>query len=133
MRATLIRLDPEDHILTICMQHAITDRWSFDIFESEITQMYLALRNGGTVQWAPLPIQFADFAAWQREELSGERGERHLQYWRARLSGAPLVLEIPPDRPRPPVQTFNGAREYIIYSEELLGRLKELTQRAGAG
>jgi amino acid adenylation domain-containing protein len=132
VRATLIRLAPEDHILTICMQHAITDRWSFDIFESEITQMYLALRAGTTVEWPPLPIQFADFAAWQREELSGERGERHMEYWRTRLAGAPLVLEIPPDRPRPPVQTFSGAREYIIYSEELLAKLKELTQRAGA-
>jgi amino acid adenylation domain-containing protein len=132
VRATLIRLAPEDHILTICMQHAITDRWSFDIFESEITQMYLALRAGTTVEWPPLPIQFADFAAWQREELSGERGERHMEYWRTRLAGAPLVLEIPPDRSRPPVQTFAGGREYIVYSEELLARLKELTQRAGA-
>ncbi|MGH9869511.1 MAG: amino acid adenylation domain-containing protein [Candidatus Polarisedimenticolia bacterium] len=132
IRVGLVRLDHEDHILTICMQHAITDRWSFDVFEAEITQTYLALRDGRTVEFPPLPIQFADFAAWQREELSGERLESHLQYWRSRLAGAPMVLEIPTDRPRPPVQTFNGARAYIVYPEELLGALKELTQRSGA-
>ena len=132
IRVVLSRLAPEDHVLMICMQHAITDRWSFDIFEEEVSKTYVALRDGGSAEIPPPPIQFADFAAWQREELSGENLERHLAYWRDRLSGVPIVLEIPTDRPRPPVQSFNGAREYIIYPDPLLKSLKELTHRAGA-
>ncbi|HXI02797.1 MAG TPA: condensation domain-containing protein, partial [Candidatus Saccharimonadales bacterium] len=132
IRVVLARLTPEDHVLMICMQHAITDRWSFDIMEAEISQIYLALREGKKVDLPPLPIQFADFAAWQREEMSGERLERRLDYWRRTLAGVPTVLEIPPDAPRPPVQTFTGAREYVIYPDRLLKGLKEITQQAGA-
>ena len=132
VQVSLARFAPEDHLLTMVMQHAITDRWSFDIFEREISQVYVALRDGGSVALPPLPIQFADFAAWQREELSGERLERHLAYWRQRLAGVPLVLEIPADKPRPPVQTFGGARAYIVYPDALLKALKDLTRRANA-
>lgn len=132
IRVVLARLAPEDHVLMICMQHAITDRWSFDIFEAEVSQCYVALRDGGSVERPPLALQFADFAAWQREELSGENLDRHLSYWRDKLAGAPTVLEIPADRPRPPVQTFNGAREYTVYPESVLEALKEVTRRAGA-
>jgi amino acid adenylation domain-containing protein len=132
VKVSLARLNPEDHVLMMCMHHAITDRWSFDIFEREISRVYVALRDGGEVGFPPLPIQFADFAAWQREELAGERLERHLVYWREQLAGAPLVLEIPTDRPRPPVQTFRGARDYVIYPEALLLALKDLTHRANA-
>ncbi len=132
VRVRLARLGPEDHVLMMCMHHAVTDRWSFDIFEREISQVYVALRDGGAADLPPLPIQFADFAAWQREELSGERLDRHLAYWRERLAGVPLVLEIPTDRPRPPVQTFTGGREYIVYPDALLAALKDLTHRANA-
>ncbi|HEU5180260.1 MAG TPA: amino acid adenylation domain-containing protein [Candidatus Polarisedimenticolia bacterium] len=132
VRAGLARLGPEDHVLMVCMQHAITDRWSFDIFEKEVAQIYVALRDGSQLQLPPLPIQFADFAAWQRQELSGERLERHLAYWREKLAGAPLVLEIPVDRPRPPVQSFGGARAYTMYPESVRTALKELTRRANA-
>ncbi|HKY31334.1 MAG TPA: amino acid adenylation domain-containing protein [Candidatus Polarisedimenticolia bacterium] len=132
VRVALARLAPEDHVLMICMQHAITDRWSFDVFENEVARLYAGLRDGRPVELPAPVLQFADFAAWQREELSGERLERHLSYWRERLAGAPLVLEIPPDGPRPPVQTFGGARAYIVYPESLLLSLKQLTQKAGA-
>ena len=133
VRVSLARLGPEDHVLMMVMQHAITDRWSFDIFENEISRMYVSLRDTGEpVTWPPLPIQFADFAAWQREELSGESLERHLAWWRHRLLGAQTVLEIPTDRPRPPVMTFAGARAYIVYPDAVLSALKQLTQRMGA-
>jgi len=132
VRVGLARLGPEDHVLMMVMQHAVTDRWSFDIFEREISRVYVALRDGGRVELPALPIQFADFAAWQREELSGENLERHLTYWRDRLAGAPFVLEIPTDRPRPPVQTFAGARSYITYPDAVLTALKEVTRRANA-
>ncbi len=132
VRVSLARLGPEDHVLMHSMHHIITDRWSFDIFERDVCRAYVALRDGGEAALPPLPIQFADFAAWQREELSGERLERHLAFWRERLAGAPLVLEIPTDRPRPPLQTFRGAREYITYPEPLLAALKEITHRANA-
>ena len=132
VQTVLARNTPEDHVLMICMQHAITDRWSFDIFEREVGETYVALREGRKPELGALPIQFADFAAWQREELSGERLHRHLTFWREQLDGALLVLEIPTDRPRPSVQTFEGGREYITYAPELLSELKGLSQRTGA-
>lgn len=132
VRVSLARLGAEDHVLMMCMHHAVTDRWSFDIFEREISRVYVALRDGGEAALPELPIQFADFAAWQREQLSGERFGRHVGYWRGRLAGAPLVLEIPTDRPRPSVQTFEGAREYIVYPDSVLASLKEVTHRANA-
>lgn len=132
VRAALLKLAPEDQVLLICMHHAVTDRWSFDVFEAEVGANYVALGQGRQAELPHLPIHYADFAAWQRAELSGQRLERHLAYWKEKLSGAPLVLEVPTDRPRPAVQTFTGGREYIIYSEELLHALKTLTQKAGA-
>src|SRR5206468_806055 len=92
----------------------------------------VALRDGGEAALPPLPVQFSDFAAWQREELSGERLERHLAYWREKLAGAPLVLDIPTDRPRPPVQNFEGARAYIVYPDSVLAALKDVARRANA-
>jgi amino acid adenylation domain-containing protein len=126
------RLAEDDHVMMVCMQHAVTDRWSFDVFENEVGQAYVALGEGREPELPHLPVQFADFAAWQREELSGERGRRHVEYWRNKLGDAPMVLEIPTDRPRPPVQTFAGAREYVTYSPELLRKLKALTRECGA-
>ena len=132
VRVGLARLAPDDYVFMVCMHHAITDRWSFDIFEHEVSRAYVALRDGGSYAPEPMPIQFADFAAWQRDELSGERLERHLSYWHQKLAGAPLVLEIPAERPRPPVQTFTGARAYIVYPDAVLTALKALTQHANA-
>jgi amino acid adenylation domain-containing protein len=132
VRTGLARLGPEDHVLMINMHHSVTDRFSFDIFEHEVSRVYVALRDGGEVELPLMPIQFADFAAWQREELSGERLERHLAYWREKLAGAPLVLEIPPDRPRPPVQTFQGGRSYIVYPDSVLTALKGIAREANA-
>jgi len=132
VRVGVARLGPEDHVLMMCMHHIVTDRWSFDIFEREVSQIYVALRDGGTLELPALPIQFADFAVWQREELSGERLKRHLDYWRERLAGVPTVLEIPPDRPRPRVQSFGGARAWIVYPDAVLTALKEISRRANA-
>jgi amino acid adenylation domain-containing protein len=132
VRTVLARLTPHDHVLMVCMQHAITDRWSFDIFEEEVGRTYIALRDGTEPDLPELPIQFADFAAWQREEFSGERLEKHLVFWRERLRGAPTVLEIPTDRGRPAVQTFAGGRVYVTYDVQLMRRLKALTQECGA-
>src|SRR5262249_53737088 len=94
VRVTLGRIALDEHVLMMVMHHAITDRFSFDIFENEISGAYVAFRDGGRLDWPPLPIQFADFAAWQREELTGERLEKRLEWWRRNLAGAPLVLEI---------------------------------------
>ncbi|HZE89134.1 MAG TPA: condensation domain-containing protein, partial [Verrucomicrobiae bacterium] len=132
VRVRLGRLAEDDHVLMMCMHHAITDRFSFDIFEDEISRVYVALRDGTTAAIPPLPIQFADFAAWQREELSGERLERHLGHWRETMAGATLVLDVPGDRPRPAVQTFNGGRAYLVYPEGILVALKDLARRTSA-
>ncbi len=132
VQVKLARFTPEDHVMMVCMQHAITDRWSFDVFEREVAQVYVALRDGVEPDLPELPIQFADFAVWQRQQLSGEAGERHLGYWKKTLGDAPMVLEIPTDRPRPPVQTFAGGREYVTYPPEVLEHLKGLAQETGA-
>lgn len=132
IRAGLARIAAEDHVLMVCMHHAITDRWSFDIFEREVGEAYVAYGRGEVPTFPPLPIQYADFAAWQRQEFFGPRLREHLAFWHEQLDDAERVLEIPTDYPRPAVQSFDGGRVYTVFSEELLASLKALTQTVGA-
>jgi non-ribosomal peptide synthetase component F len=133
VRVGLARLGPEDHILMMCMHHIITDRWSFDIFEREISQVYVrpARRSTGGAPPASDPVRrFRRLAA--RGAFRRASRAPPLAYWRDRLAGVPTVLEIPPDRPRPRVQSFGGARATIIYPDAVLTALKEVSRRAGA-
>jgi amino acid adenylation domain-containing protein len=132
VRAGLIKLDEGDHVIYFTLHHAITDRWSGALIEQEMVAHCLAIIE---VRPAPLPaveIQFADFAEWQRNWLQGEVLEAEMSYWRMQLEGAPLVLDLPTDRPRPPFQTFRGSRELISIPLEILQPLKAMTQREGA-
>ncbi|HVG17878.1 MAG TPA: condensation domain-containing protein [Blastocatellia bacterium] len=132
VRVGLLRLAEDDHVMHMTMHHTITDRWSAAIVEQELGVLYDAFMKGKP---SPLPeaaIQFADFAAWQREWLRGEALESQLAYWRSQLAGAPLVLNLPTDRPRPAAQTFRGARERILLPANLLAALKAMSQREGA-
>ena len=110
-RASLLRLAEDDHVLLLTMHHIVSDGWSMGIFTRELTALYEAFSEGKPSPLPELPIQYADFAVWQREWLQGEVLEKQLSYWRERLGGDLPVLELPTDRSRPAVQTYAGAHK----------------------
>jgi non-ribosomal peptide synthetase component F len=113
------------------MHHIISDVWSIGIIIRELTDLYSAFSQGKPSPLAELPIQYADYALWQREWLQGEELERQLNYWRRQLADAPAVLELPTDKPRPPVQSYRGAKLRIEIDPELTRALKELSRQEG--
>jgi fengycin family lipopeptide synthetase B len=138
VRTTLLRLGAEEHVLLITMHHIVSDGWSEGIFVSELRVFYDSFVVGRSAALPELPIQYADFAVWQREWLQGEDGcgESPLQvqmaYWRRRLADAPTMLELPTDRPRPPAQTYCGASQPFTLTRELCEALGGLSRREGA-
>jgi amino acid adenylation domain-containing protein len=131
LRATLLRLAPRSHTALVTMHHIVSDGWSSVLFFLELAALYQAFGEGKPSPYPELPIQYADFAAWQRDWLRAENLERHCAYWRSRLLGSePLAL--PTDRPRPAVQSFRGSTLHFTLDAELSARLGELAQREGA-
>jgi amino acid adenylation domain-containing protein len=131
-RATLLRLGTEDHVLLLSMHHAVSDGWSMGVLYRELSALYAAYRDGRESPLAELAVQYADYAVWQREQLQGEALERQLAYWRERLAGAPELLELPTDHPRPPVRTYRGATVPVELPLQLLERLQALARGEGA-
>jgi amino acid adenylation domain-containing protein len=131
-RAALLRLGAEEHVLLLSVHHVVSDGWSMGVLFRELSALYAAYREGGESPLPELPVQYADYAVWQREQLQGEVLDRQLAYWRERLAGAPKLLELPTDRPRPPAQTFRGAYERIELPGALLERLQALGRSEGA-
>jgi fengycin family lipopeptide synthetase B len=131
LRVRLVKLQPDEHLLLLTMHHICSDGWSMGLFLNELTQLYQAFLVAQPSPLPDLPIQYADFAQWQRTLLGGEFMEEQLAYWREQLAGAPEVLALPADRPRAPVQTFRGARLNLELSKELRDRLADLSQREG--
>src|SRR5690349_1280644 len=131
VRVGLLQLGGDDFVLQVNMQHAITDRWSFAVFEKELAVLYQAFATGQPSPLPELPIQFADYAVWQRERMNSDEYQKDLEYWREQLAGAPFILDFPTDFPRPPIQNFQGARVYVSYPKSLLDGLKELSRREG--
>ncbi|HST60256.1 MAG TPA: amino acid adenylation domain-containing protein, partial [Longimicrobium sp.] len=131
-RAALLRLGAEEHVLLACIHHIVADGWSLGLFFGELSALYGAYRDGAESPLPPLPLQYADFAAWQRAHLAGAELDRQLGYWRGRLDGAPGLLELPTDRPRPAVQSYHGARETVEFPPALLDRLQALGRGEGA-
>ena len=131
LRVNLLRLSANEHVLLLTMHHIIADGWSMGILVREVAALYEAHRNGVSAQLAELPIQYADYAVWQREHLSGEVLQQQLSYWSKQLAGAPAVLELPADRPRPAVQSFRGAALSFSCSLELSHALREISRRQG--
>jgi amino acid adenylation domain-containing protein len=130
VRAKLIRLDAEEHVLILTMHHIVSDGWSQGVFWGELAALYEAFAAG---QPTPLPepaFQYADFAHWQRLWLQGEVLDRQLTYWKRQLAGV-STLQLPTDRPRPAVQTFRGARHGLTLSATLTQAIKELSRRQG--
>jgi amino acid adenylation domain-containing protein len=132
VRATLFRLGAQRHVLLLCSHHVVSDGWSMGVFVRELTAFYEQLVSGREPELPPLPVQYADFAAWQRAWLQGEALERQLAFWRARLAGAPGVLELPTDQPRPPVPSHRGRRTSFTLPKALHDRLAEVSRREGA-
>lgn len=128
-RATLLRLENEDHMLLVTMHHIVSDGWSMGILLHEIAMLYEAFSNGRPSPLPELPIQYGDFASWQRERLRGEALDTQLRYWKRQLGGTLPKLQLPTDRPRPVVQTFGGARQPFTLSGDLLRALKALSIR----
>jgi amino acid adenylation domain-containing protein/non-ribosomal peptide synthase protein (TIGR01720 family) len=131
IRARLLRLADEDWVLLTSTHHIATDGWSGTIFFEEWIRCYAAVLAGEAPRLPELPVQYADFAVWQRRWLSGERLAGQVEYWRERLEGAPLALELPTDRVRPPVRSYRGANHRVFISPELKARLEALC--AGEG
>ncbi|HLM47812.1 MAG TPA: condensation domain-containing protein, partial [Myxococcaceae bacterium] len=130
-RAVLLRLGEAEHVLLLCMHHIVSDGWSLGVFSSELSALYAAFQRGGPSPLPELEVQYADYATWQREHLTGERLERELGYWRERLAGAPAVLELPTDRARPAVQSYRGAlRRFEVAAAQVEG-LRAVGQREG--
>ena len=131
LRAALLRLGPESHRLLLTMHHIVSDGWSIEILTRELTALYEAFAQGLPSPLPELPMQYADFAAWQRRWLSGETFSRQLDFWRAELDGAPAGLDLPTDLPRPAVQTFNGAVRSMELPLGLSAEIRELCRREG--
>jgi amino acid adenylation domain-containing protein len=132
VRAVLLRLAGEEHVLLLCIHHIVSDGWSSGVLRRELSALYTAYRDGGDSPLAEPPVQYADFAVWQREQLAGEVLDRQVGYWKERLAGAPALLELPTDRPRPAVQSHRGARETFDLPRALLDGLQALGRGEGA-
>ncbi len=132
MRATLLRIEPEDHILLLTLHHIVTDGWSMRIYLRELTSLYDALCQGLPSPLPELPIQYTDFAAWQRDWLSGEVLAAQLAWWREKMAGAPATLELPVDNPRLPLQSRRAGHLPFRLSEEVSARLPALARERDA-
>jgi amino acid adenylation domain-containing protein len=131
-RAVLLRLGEEEHVLLLCIHHIAGDAWSLRVLFRELSALYKTYESGEASRLPPLPVQYADFAVWQRETLHGERLAGELGWWKERLAGAPALLELPTDHPRPSVQTHRGAFEPLHLPPALAGHLHALARREGA-
>jgi amino acid adenylation domain-containing protein len=130
-RAVLVRLSTNEHILLLTVHHIISDAWSMQVMANELETLYDAYSRNEESPLEELPIQYADFAVWQREWLQGEELEEQLKYWRKQLAGMPEVLKLPTDKPRPVILSPNGANQPLLLSQPLTERLKSLSQREG--
>jgi amino acid adenylation domain-containing protein len=132
LRLGVLRLEPRVHIALFTMHHIVSDGWSVGIFLRELFVLYEAFSRGVASPLPELPVQVPDFAVWQRGWLRGAVLEEHLDWWRRQLTGAPPLLALPIDRPRPPVQTFRGGVQPVFLSPELTRSLRALAQAEGA-
>jgi amino acid adenylation domain-containing protein len=131
VRARLLRLSAEEHIVLFTMHHIVSDAWSFGVLIREVAALYTAYAQGRPSPLAELELQYADYAAWQREWLRDEVLEEQLSYWRGQLGGRLPVLELPTDRPRPAVQSYRGSHRTFTLRNEVAAGVKELNRREG--
>jgi amino acid adenylation domain-containing protein len=132
IRARLLRIAPERHVLLLNVHHIAADGWSWGVMLRELTLLYRAFARGEAAPLAELPVQYADYAVWQRAWLHGAQMERQLAFWRARLAGAPALLELPADRPRPAEQDERGAAHHFTLAPAVAHAARSLARREGA-
>ena len=130
-RSFLLQKSRQSSVLLLTIHHIIFDDWSLSVLLQELSILYEAFCQGKPSPLAPLPIQYADFAHWQRQWLSGERLSEQINYWKKQLTGAPAILELPTDRPRPPIQSNRGAIYHLTLSAQRTEQLKRLSQQTG--
>ncbi len=134
LRAGLLRLADDDHILLLSMHHIVSDGWSMGVLVHELGVLYAAFHQGRSAPLPTLPalpVQYADFAVWQRAWLAGDELERQVGWWRQQLHGAPAVLELPADRPRPAVQSYRGSGVPVALGPDLSAAVADLGRRTG--
>ncbi|MEU0370274.1 amino acid adenylation domain-containing protein [Streptomyces sp. NPDC006283] len=137
LRATVVELAPEEHVVVLLLHHITTDEWSDRPFLRDLATAYSARISGAAPDWEPLPVQYADYALWQ-QRLLGDPADadslaaRQLEYWRTALDGAPEELELPTDRPRPARPAFSGAELDIAFDADVHEGLKRLARETGA-
>jgi amino acid adenylation domain-containing protein/non-ribosomal peptide synthase protein (TIGR01720 family) len=131
VRVTLLRMKEDEHVLLLTMHHIISDGWSMGVFVRELASVGRAYIAGLTSPLPELPIQYADFALWQREWLQGEVLERQLTYWKRQLAGVPAVLDLPTDHPRPAIQTYRGSTRVFHVPTSTVESLRSLSQQEG--
>ncbi len=131
-RARLLKLTDQEHVVLFTMHHIISDGWSINILVEEVASLYQAFVQGKPSPLPELPVQYVDFAAWQREWLKDEILERQLAYWKKQLAGFPPLLELPTDHPRPAVQSFRGGRESVRIPAEIRAGIEKISRQAGA-
>lgn len=124
----IVRLSPEDHVVVLCMHHIASDGWSLSVAVREVVAVYDAEVAGLPSPLPPLALQYVDFAAWQREQMSSGLLVQQLSYWQRELAGAPVLLELPTDRPRPAVMTNRGTRRRYRMEADLLTAVKALSR-----
>ena len=136
VRAALIRLDAERNILLLTMHHIVSDGWSVGVLIREAVTLYSAFARGLPSPLPDLALQYADFAAWQRERLGGERLAPQLEHWKSELEGGPPPLDLPTDRPRSAIadaaERHRGSTHLFSLPDPLVARLRELAQRSNA-
>jgi amino acid adenylation domain-containing protein len=132
LRVTVVRESAIRHVIFLAMHHIISDAWSMTILHRDISELYRAIASGRTPELPELRIQYADFAVWQKAAFEQGQMEGQLAYWRERLSGAPRVVTIPSDRPRPRYQTFNGTTERFTIDPPLQSKIDWLARDQSA-
>ena len=131
LRAELLELDDDFYVIVLTMHHIVSDAWSMGIFIREVAALYASYAANQPALLPEMTLQYADFAAWQRSWLKGEVLEREIDYWRQQLDAGSTVLELPTDRPRPPIKTFHGDRLYFDIDPDVWQRLDTLIQSEG--
>ncbi|MFZ3492841.1 amino acid adenylation domain-containing protein [Streptomyces sp. 5.8] len=131
LRALVVRIAEDDHVLALVMHHIICDGWSIDLLNRELDLLYAHHAHGAPNELPALPVQFGDYAAWQRDRLENGQLAASREHWRGELDGVP-ALELPSDRPRPPLFTFDGAATEFHWSAELSRQISEVARAYGA-
>ncbi|MFE7585983.1 amino acid adenylation domain-containing protein [Streptomyces gardneri] len=137
VRATIVEVAPDDHVVALLLHHITTDEWSDRPFLRDLTTAYTARLDGAAPEWEPLPVQYADYALWQRSLLGAPSdpdslAAKQLEYWDTALAGAPEELELPTDRPRPARPAFTGAEVDIAFDRTVHEGLRRLARETGA-